>query len=155
LSLYFTKQIIMKTRRQFIRRLGGMTAFFALASTGKASTTLSGENKTKEPEGNFVHIVFFWLKDDTKETRKKFFSEAKKLTDNVKVIKTKHIGTPADTDRDVIDNTWSFSLVLSFESIKEQEIYQKHQAHLDFIENASSLWDKVLVYDSVKTTPLK
>ena len=129
-----------------------MTAFFALASTGKANTTLSGEDKTKETEGNFLHIVFFWLKDDTKETKKKFFSEAEKLVDNVKVIKTKHIGTPADTDRDVIDNTWSYSLVLSFESIKEQEIYQKHQAHLDFVENASSLWDKVLVYDSVKAT---
>jgi len=145
----------MKARRQFIRRLGGMTAFFALSSTGKANTSLSNEDKTKELEGNFVHVVFFWLKDDTKETRKKFFSEAKKLVDNVEVIKTKHIGTPADTDRDVIDNTWSYSLVLSFESIKEQDIYQKHQSHLDFIENASSLWKKVLVYDSVKTTPLK
>ena len=129
-----------------------MTAFFALASTGKASTTLSREDKTKELEGNFVHVVFFWLIDNTRETKEKFFDEVKKFIDNVDVIKTKHIGTPADTDRDVIDNTWSYSLVLSFESRKEQDIYQKHQSHLDFIENASSLWDKVLVYDSVKAT---
>jgi hypothetical protein len=142
----------MKARRQFIRRLGGLTAFFAMATPGRAGTSFTKEELSGELEGNFVHVVFFWLKDDTPETKKKFLSEAKKLVDNVDVIKTKHIGTPADTDRDVIDNTWSFSLVLSFDSKKEQDIYQEHQTHLDFIENASSLWEKVLVYDSVKTT---
>ena len=114
----------MKARRQFIRKLGGMTAFFALTTPGKAGTALSQKGRTKELEGNFVHVVFFWLIDNTRETKEKFFDEVKKFIDNVDVIKTKHIGTPADTDRDVIDNTWSYSLVLSFESIKEQDIYQ-------------------------------
>ena len=67
------------------------------------------------------------------------------------MIKTRHIGTPAATDRDVIDNTWSYSLILAFDSKEKQDIYQSHQAHLKFIENASSLWEKVLVYDSIKT----
>ncbi len=54
------------------------------------------------------------------------------------------------TDRDVIDNTYSYSMVITFDSKKEHDIYQEHPAHKKFIENASSLWDKVLVYDSVK-----
>ena len=65
------------------------------------------------------------------------------------VIKTQHIGSPADTDRAVIDNTYSYSLVLSFDSKKEHDIYQEHQFHKDFIANASELWTKVQVYDSV------
>jgi len=123
-----------------------MAALLAFASQGKAQMS-----KSKELEGNFVHVVFFWLIDDASETRKKFMSELRKFIDNVDLIKTKHIGTPADTDREVIDSTWSYSLVLSFDSKKEHDLYQEHQLHKDFIENASSLWKKVQVYDSVKT----
>jgi len=142
----------MKARRQFIRKIGGLAAFFTLSTQGRAGTALTKGHHSREQEGNFFHIVFFWLTDDSHETRKKFFSELKKFIDHVDVIKTRHIGTPADTDREVIDNTWSYSLVLSFESKKEHDIYQEHQLHKDFIENASSLWEKVLVYDSVKAS---
>ncbi|MFH0758609.1 MAG: Dabb family protein [Bacteroidota bacterium] len=137
----------MKQRRQFIRKLGGLTALLAAGIPGKAQM-----GKSEEPEGNFVHVVFFWLINDAEETRKKFLSELRKFIDNVDLIKTKHIGTPADTDRPVIDNSWSFSLILSFNSKKEHDLYQEHPLHKAFIENASSLWEKVQVYDSVKTS---
>jgi len=78
-------------------------------------------------------------------------SELRKFIDNVDLIRTKHIGTPADTDREVIDNSWSYSLILSFDSKKEHDLYQEHKLHKDFIKNASSLWKRVQVYDSVKT----
>jgi len=137
----------MKQRRQFIRKLVGLTALLTVGIPGKAQM-----RKSEEPEGNFVHVVFFWLVDDTQETRKKFMGELRKFIDNVDLIKTRHIGTPADTDRPVIDNSWSFSLILSFDSKKEHDLYQEHPKHKAFIENASSLWEKVQVYDSVKTT---
>ena len=135
----------MKERRKFIRKLGGITALLALASPGKAKVRM-----TEESEGSFMHVVFFWLVDDAKETHKKFMSELRQFIDNVDLIKTKHIGAPADTDREVIDSSWTYSLILSFDSKKEQDLYQEHQLHKDFIENASSLWKKVQVYDSVK-----
>jgi len=136
----------MKERRQFIRKLGGITALLALALPGKAKVRM-----TEEIEGSFMHVVFFWLVDDAKETHKKFMSELRKFIDKVDLIKTKHIGAPADTDREVIDSTWTYSLILSFDSKKEHDLYQEHQLHKDFIENASSLWKKVQVYDSVKS----
>ncbi|MDX2430400.1 MAG: Dabb family protein [Bacteroides sp.] len=135
----------MKQRRQFLKRLGGLTALLALASPGRAQM-----RKTQELEGNFAHVVFFWLIDEKKETQEKFTSELTKFIDNVDLILTKHIGTPADTDREVIDSSWSYSLILSFKSKKEQDLYQQHPLHKDFIENASSLWTKVQVYDSIK-----
>jgi hypothetical protein len=141
----------MKQRRLFIRKLGGVAALLALAAPGRAHMSKTTVKMAEELEGNFVHVVFFWLVDDAKETREKFLSELLTFIDNMDLIKTRHIGTPADTDREVIDNTWSYSLVLSFDSKKEHDIYQEHQLHKDFIENASSLWTRVQVYDSVKT----
>lgn len=144
----------MKTRRKFISRLGGLTALLALGASSRANSLtdpIPGTGNNKELEGGFIHMVFFWLIDDSQEVRQKFVKELKALITQVEEIKKVHIGPPADTDRDVIDNTWSYSLVITFESKKEQDIYQGHQAHLKFIENASSLWKKVLVYDSIKT----
>ena len=135
----------MKERRRFIKRLGGITALLILGSAARAN-----ENVV-QTQGTFFHVVFFWLINDSQEVSKKFEHELRQFIEHVDEIKTSHIGTPADTDRDVIDNTWSYSMVLSFDSKKEHDIYQDHQLHKQFIENASSLWEKVLVYDSVKS----
>jgi hypothetical protein len=143
----------MKARRKFIKSLGGITALLALNSTARANyqgqSNKSGSNN-KELEGGFFHIVFFWLIDKSPEVEKKFLKELKDFVKEVEEIKKVHIGPPADTDREVIDNTYSYSLVVTFDSKKEHDIYQEHAAHKRFIENASSLWSKVLVYDTVK-----
>lgn len=144
----------MKTRRKFISRLGGLTALLALGANSRANSLtdpVPGKGNNKELEGGFIHMVFFWLIDDSQEVKHKFIQELKGFVAQVEEIKKVHIGPPADTDRDVIDNTWSYNLVVTFDSKKEHDIYQGHQAHLKFIENASSLWKKVLVYDSIKT----
>ena len=125
--------------------MGGATALLTLSSTARAR----GRSSSKK-EGDFVHVVFFWLVDDSKKTQEKFLSELSLFIDNMDLIQTKHIGSPADTDREVIDSTWSYSLILSFKSKKEQDLYQEHQLHKEFIKNASSLWKKVQVYDSEK-----
>ena len=143
----------MKARRRFIKKLGGFTALLALGSTARAehlNSTGSVSGDSKELEGGFFHMVFFWLINDTTEVKEQFLKELKNFVVQVEEIKKVHIGPPADTDRDVIDNTYSYSLVITFDSKKEHDIYQEHVAHKEFIENASSLWEKVLVYDSVK-----
>ena len=142
----------MKTRRKFISKLGGLVAFITLSSHTRTATSNTGiekQVKSSELEGNFVHMVFFWLVNNDQRTRNRFLSELR-FIDNVEVIRAKHIGTPADGDRDVVDSSWSVSLVLTFDSKKDQDIYQEHELHLAFIERASSLWNRVLVYDSVK-----
>ena len=142
----------MKTRRNFITKLGSLTAFFALLSTRNVAGTdqAAPAFNSEGMNGKFIHVVFFWLINDDQETRTKFLSELRKFIDNLDLIKTRHVGSPADTNREVIDNTWSYSLILSFDSKKEQELYQEHPLHQAFIEKASSLWEKVLVYDSLE-----
>lgn len=143
----------MKARRAFIRKLGGLGAILALGSSlraGESPDTPYKAGNDKELEGGFFHMVYFWLINDSPEVEKQFLKELKDFVGQVEEILKVHIGPPADTDRDVIDNTYSFSLVVTFDSKKEHDIYQEHAAHKKFIENASSLWKKVLVYDSVK-----
>ena len=39
-------------------------------------------------------------------------------------------------------------MILTFESAAAQSAYQKEQVHLDFIEKAGHLWEKVVVFDA-------
>lgn len=97
----------------------------------------------------FVHHVYFWLKKPaTRETRVKFEKGLKELF-TIETIVGKHLGTPATTDHGVIDSSYSYSLLLTFNSKEDQEIYQTHPTHLKFIADCEDLWEKVVVYDSI------
>lgn len=98
----------------------------------------------------FLHHVFFWLKNpDSKEDLAALVAGLNRLA-ALDLIKDYHIGIPADTDRGVIDRSYSVSWLNVFANAKDQESYQTAPAHLEFIKECSSLWSKVVVYDSVE-----
>jgi hypothetical protein len=97
----------------------------------------------------FVHHVYFWFKKPiTAETRKRFELALRKLV-TIETIAEKHLGIPASTKRSVVDRSYSYSLLLTFKNKEDQDIYQTHPTHLQFIEECNDLWEKVVVYDSV------
>ncbi len=103
--------------------------------------------KTFDPA--FAHTVYFWFKNpDKQEDRAKFEMELKKFLDNSAYAKTNFIGTPPKATREVVDGSFTYSLIVTFESAEAQEGYQKEQPHLDFIAACKDLWEKVIVYDS-------
>jgi hypothetical protein len=145
--------IIMKNRRRFIQKLGGLAALLALPSAGQrvlARDQAGNQASAEGIGGAFVHVVFFWLVDETMPTRGKFVTEALKYLKEIDVIRTRHLGRPAGTGREVVDNSYSYCLVVTFDSKEDHDIYQEHEAHQTFITNASSLWTRVQVYDSVR-----
>ncbi|HUX57044.1 MAG TPA: Dabb family protein [Bacteroidales bacterium] len=97
----------------------------------------------------FIHHVFFWLKEPvTTEVKNKFEKALKKLA-TVETIFDHHLGVPAPTNRDVIDTSYTYSLLVTFRNKDDQDIYQTHPTHLKFIADCEDLWEKVVVYDSV------
>ena len=101
-------------------------------------------------QNTFIHHVYFWLKHpESKEDLQKLIAGLEALS-TVPEIKLFHIGTPAATDREVIDNTYAVSWLNIFENAKDQDVYQTHPLHLKFIEDCSHLWSKVKVYDSIQ-----
>lgn len=114
------------------------------------TSSVLGQEKMVEFNKNFSHVVYFWLKNpDSTKDRKAFEASLKKFLRKSKYAQTNFIGVPAKTPREVVDNSYTYSLILSFPSKEVQEKYQEEQAHLAFIEESSPLWKKVLVYDSV------
>jgi hypothetical protein len=97
----------------------------------------------------FVHHVYFWLSNESNETDKAKLIEGLRKLSKANTIKKFYIGVPADTNRDVIERSYSVSWLLFFDTPADQDNYQVDPIHLKFVEECSMLWKKVVVYDSV------
>ena len=97
----------------------------------------------------FTHVVYFWFKNpDSQADRATFEASLTKFLNNSQYAKTKFIGKPPKATRDVVDDSFTYSLILSFESAEDQAAYQEEPPHMVFIEECEDLWEKVIVYDS-------
>ncbi len=114
-----------------------------------SSIFAQNDNEMKEFDSNFSHTVFFWLKNpDNAADRTAFETSLKKFLDNSGYAKTKFIGTPPRASRDVVDGSFTYSLILTFDSAESQQEYQDEAPHKLFIAESEKLWTKVIVYDS-------
>ena len=114
------------------------------------SQSLSAQEDQSRFDKNFSHVVYFWLNNpENKQDRLDFETSLKQLLNNSMYAQTKFIGVPANTPREVVDNSYTYSLILTFPSKEIQEKYQNEAVHLTFVEEASHLWKKVKVYDSL------
>lgn len=103
-----------------------------------------------EFDPHFTHVVYFWLKNpDSSDERKAFLTSLKNFMSKSEYARTKFIGEPAGTSRDVVDGSFTYSLILTFPSKEIQDKYQDEPAHVKFVEESQHLWKRVVVYDSV------
>lgn len=135
----------MKTRRSFLKKVAAGTA---LASIPLGA--LKASVKPRKYEDILIHHVFFWLKNPKNQQDRTQFEKAIEKLTSIEVIRKSHLGVPAPTEeREVVDHSYTYSLMLIFNSKEDQDIYQIHQKHQDFVDNNQQLWEKVVVYDSV------
>ncbi len=129
----------MTTRRKF---LTGASTFALAAVVPAVGNTI--EKKS------LVHHVYFWLKNPSSAEDLAKLVEGVTSLKKIETIRQVKIGSPAKTTkRDVIDDSYSISLLTVFDDINDHDVYQEHPIHTKFVETYSYLWNKVVVYDSM------
>ncbi|RMF23639.1 MAG: Dabb family protein, partial [Bacteroidetes bacterium] len=97
-----------------------LTAFFACNSPTESSPPDAEMAPSPPPEAEayvpgFVHTVYFWLKDDVDaERRAAFFADMKNLA-AIESVRGLYAGPPAQTPREVVDNSYDFGLTVFFD----------------------------------------
>ncbi|MEL6633269.1 MAG: Dabb family protein [Bacteroidota bacterium] len=109
------------------------------------------EEKAEAIEGDFVHMVFFWLKEPENGAVKQAFTEAigDFLTINEQVV-SYHLGAPANTSREIVDNSYTFCLIVTFEDREGHDAYQVSDSHQELLKLTRPFWEKVQIYDSMQ-----
>ena len=133
----------MEIRRSFFKKIA------ALGATGAFLSIFNGAYAGNKAKTTFIHHVYFWLKDPENPAVREKFENGLKEMGTIESISLLHIGKPADTDREVIDNTYHYSFLVGFEDRKGHDVYQEHPIHNKFRNEYNDMWTKVLVYDSV------
>lgn len=131
-------------RRSFLKQ----TAALGAIAITPAITSCNSSEKTIDMSGKFMHHVFFWLNEPDNEEARKTFEEAVEKLASIETVRYKHIGKPASTNREVIDTTYTYSLLVVFDDAAGHDIYQEHPIHDEFREK-SYLWNRVQIYDTV------
>ena len=130
----------MVTRRTMIGGAAGL-AGVAAAGTALAQTT-------PLPGRVFVHHVYFWLKSPgDPQSREALIAGLRKLA-AVPDILWSHIGVPAESERGVVDDSYSVSWLVFLADKAAEDRYQVDPVHLKFVEECSPLWERVVVYDT-------
>ena len=97
----------------------------------------------------FAHIVLVWLDNpNDSDARSAVESGMAELLADSNYIRDWHFGTPANTPRDVVDNSYSYCFIAYFDSPEDERAYQTEAAHQRFLKATSSYISRILVYDS-------
>lgn len=132
-------------RRKFI------TATAVAVTAGSLSTVL-GATKEKEAKTGVLynHYLLFWLKKDLTEKEVEDFKGFFEILKGLPYVKSLTYGKPANsTPRKVVDNSFTYNLVIQFGSLEDLEAYGKLPTHLNAIKKYSVYWDRMIVHDSI------
>ena len=139
----------------FRKKVSFWKVLLACLAINVSFNAISEESQNKqtviEPNG-FVHSVYFWLKNpDNEKDRRAFENHLNAFIDNSQYVKGKFIGTVAPSEREVVDSSYTYALILTFASKEDQDKYQVEPVHLKFVADAQHLWERVVVYDAFNT----
>src|SRR5664279_4343767 len=101
----------MENRRNFILKIAAGTA-----ATGLMSVTGQAIANEAPMKNIFVHHVFFWLKEPTNQASRTQFEKGLHGLITVPLIQSSHIGTPVESDREVVDDSFTYSYMAFFRS---------------------------------------
>lgn len=138
-------------RKHFITSLflsAGTTALVGACVPGDGAD--QAEEASDMPSGLIVHSVYFWLKEGITEEEEEDFLQFFEALRQVPGVRSLHTGKPAaTTPRDVVDNSFSYLLLVTFDDLEQINLYENHPDHLAAAETYSKYWTRVQVRDVV------
>jgi hypothetical protein len=95
-----------------------------------------------------IHSVYFWFKADADAAVVARFEDGLRRLGAIPDVKTAHFGKPEATPkRPVIDDSYAWGMVATFEDVAAHDRYQAHAVHDDFLREFADSWARVQVYD--------
>lgn len=106
-------------------------------------------NETQIFRKGFVHSAYFWLKSGlTEDDIMDFESGIKKLILDSEFAVSGHIGRPAGTDSEIVNNSYDYSMIVTFQDSRGNFSFMNEEAHDRFRVITKKYCERVSVFDS-------
>ena len=114
----------------------------------KEKSTPETEMEEKVKPG-FFHVVYFFINPEATTDQIQQFEEGLIELGKVETLIDYHIGKPAMTPREVVDNSYDYSIITSFKDKAGHDVYQVDPIHDNFRNAIEGIVDSVRIYDSL------
>lgn len=96
-----------------------------------------------------IHSVYFWLKPELSSEQRAKFKKGLDSLASISTVDRIHVGVPATTPkRPLIDDSYSYALVLFFKDVAAHDAYQTDPIHDAFNDSCRGFWARVQIYDT-------
>ncbi len=95
----------------------------------------------------FIHSVYFSLRPDLTPVEHEAFLAGVRSLLTIGSVADGRLGTPAGTDRPVIDRDYSYGLVVRLADRAAHDAYQDDPVHDTFRNECHTLWSAVRIFD--------
>ena len=85
--------------------------------------------------------------DTPDAARDQLLDDCRNILTQCPTVKKLAAGKPAQTPRDVVDNSYGVGLSVAFENRADHDAYHVAPKHDEFIERNKAIWERVQVYD--------
>ena len=121
-----------------------------LISCMSTSSDQSNEPTVEETQtSGFIHAVYFYLSDSMDQQMKEDFMLVLDTLATIPSLRDVYYGPPANTPRNVVDNTYDYAFICVFDDKEGHDEYQSHPIHDAFRKQYSPLIADVKIYDNV------
>ena len=100
----------------------------------------------------FIHSVYFRLRDDLTPNERQRFERGIRSLAAIDAVAEGHVGTPAGTDRAIIDRGYTHALILAFPDQRAHDAYQVHPVHDRFRDECAGYWSGIRIFDTITTS---
>ena len=137
-------------RRNFLKSVTAAGLTGTLLASCEASADDATQSANAITNGTIIHSVYFWLKEGISEEEEQDFLNFFKKLQQVPGVQTLQYGKPAPTNpRPVVDNSFQYNLLVTFQSMDDINIYETHPEHIAAAEQYNKYWTKVEVRDMI------
>lgn len=99
-------------------------------------------------DGPFIHSVYFWLRENVSDGERMEFKAALESLKKIRGIRKLYVLEPAGTERDVVDNSYDYALIIHLKNKAAQDAYQVDPLHINAVRKMQPMIEKFIVYDA-------
>jgi hypothetical protein len=96
----------------------------------------------------FSHVVIFWTKPEIADAADQLIAGAEQYIRPIPGIRLFHVGKMVGSPRAVVEQSYQVALNLTFDTKADQDAYQVHPSHLEFVEKSFKVnCARAVIYD--------
>ena len=95
-----------------------------------------------------THLVICWLDEALKNDEIDMVLRETKQLESIPGVQEFSVGRAIQSDRDVVDDSFTFAIAMKFRNLEEMEAYLQHDIHVRYVQDIlKQRASRITVYD--------